>query len=160
MFIKIFIILSLAYYILRFFKPDFYVEMILKGFLDRNKECKSVKEFQESLDETNRGKLKDACVICLLSLFGVIHMMLEVAVVVILIFQYKNITTFIYLIFWMGVYIKRRIDNHKNRKVHIYELDIMRANINKCFKFSERAIVLVDMLFFGYTLFNIAGGMI
>lgn len=150
MFIKIFIMLFFTYYIIRTINPEFYSENIIKGILKRNEDCRSIKDLQEKAANTN--DYSDFAKISVLSLFCFIHMWSEFIVVAILTLKYKSLIAAIYLIFWGCIYAKRSIDNKKNKEKP--ELDRIRATLNNCFKVSNRLIILVDLLFFGYMFFS------
>ena len=158
MLIKIFIILSSAYYILRFFKPDFYGEMLLEDILERNKECGSLEDLKiKSIAKNSWG---DMIRIISIIFFCTIHMWTELIIVIILAFKYKSVAATIYLVFWLLIYAKRRIDARKVKNDK-FELIKIRDSLTVCYKIRERMIVLVDSTFFIYMFIStILGGII
>lgn len=155
MFIIIFVTLSLAYYISRLFQPNFYSEMVLEVILKRNKECKSLEDLRIKAITTDN--MKDVSKLLAIILFCTLHMWFELLAVIILVLGYKSKIATIYLVFWILIYIKRRVDSRKF-KSEKNELDRMRSSLRECYKPSERLITLADTIFFMCVYINIILG--
>ena len=157
MFIEIFIMLSMAYYIVKLIQPEFYSEMFLKDILDRNKDCKDINDLKEKCLRGGNVKdvLKDLLKLALLLIFCLVHMLLEFSIIILIILKYKNIAAIFYLVFWLCIYIKGKKDNKKYRDKYKNEFDRIRVSLNNCYKKSERMIILVDIVFFIYMFYYI-----
>ncbi len=151
MFIKLFIIMSMAYYIVRTINPEFYSEMMLEDLLKRNEDCKTIDELLEKAKKNS--DMKDIVNFFMISLLSIVHMLIEVIIICTVIIKFKNIIAVMYLVFWIIIYAVRRKQNKNNKGKA--DLDILRSSLKKCYKLSNRLIVFVDLIFFAYIFFSI-----
>lgn len=151
MFIKLFIIMSMAYYIVRTINPEFYSEMMLEDLLKRNEDCKTIDELLEKAKKNS--DMKDIVNFFMISLLSIVHMLIEVIIICTVIIKFKNIIAVMYLVFWIIIYVVRRKQNKNNKGKA--DLDILRSSLKKCYKLSNRLIVFVDLIFFAYIFFSI-----